>query len=127
VRQGYAIVDVDTGRSRIVYEYEAPYVFRPPASWSPDGELLALVFRQETAIAEPDGLVVVGRDGSRQAERPGLYAEVAWAPEGTALATLDELEPQRVTIVEQGDDGWRERTLELSEPIQAFAWRAAAG
>jgi hypothetical protein len=126
VRQGYAIVDVDTRRARVVYEYEAPYVFRPPARWSPDGELLALVFRPETAISEPDGLVIVGRDGAVELDRPGLYAEAAWAPEGTALAVLDELEPERVTILERDGQVWRERALALSEPIQAFAWRAGS-
>jgi hypothetical protein len=124
VRQGYAVVDVDTGRARVVYEYEAPYVYRPPAQWSSDGERLALVFRPETATTEPDGLVIVARTGPVELKRPGLYAQVAWAPDETALAVLDELEPERVTIVARNGQGWHTRALELSEPIEAFTWQA---
>lgn len=56
VLQGYAVIDLATGTTRVLYEYRAPFMTRPPALWSADGERVALPFTCELILCDPVSL-----------------------------------------------------------------------
>jgi dipeptidyl aminopeptidase/acylaminoacyl peptidase len=123
-RQGFALLALSERSTRVLYEYEAPFAPRAPARWSADGTRLALLFRPETAIADPVGVAVVTREGSLELFRPGLFAQVEWEPGGERLALHSEDVPDRLTILRPVDGASETEMLIFAGPIEAFAWRA---
>ena len=128
VRQGWALLDLDTGDISVIHSYEAPFVPRGPARWSDDGTLLALLLRQETAIAEPSELLVVRRGGGPPVLRlPGVFSHVDWEPGARRLAARDDLRPPSVVLLDVGDERARVEQLRFDGEIDGLAWRAGNG
>ncbi len=125
VRQGYALLDLESGAVSVVYSYQAPFVARGPAAWSDDGELLALLFRQETAIADPVELAVVTREGNVERRLPGLFANVLWEPGTHRLAARSDEEPATVTLATIDGNGQPVQRLRFKTMVQGIAWRPA--
>lgn len=124
-RQGYAILDLAHRTAQIVYQYEAPFVPRPPALWSSDGARIALVFTAALIVHEPLGLVVFDRASSKVevlARHPYL---AAWEPGGRRLAFVDAEDSHRVGVLTPTATGWATRTIVHPQPVEGMAWRPA--
>lgn len=123
VRQGYALLDPESGEVSVVHAYEAPFVPRGPAAWSDDGDLLALLFRQETAIDDPVALLVVTRTGDVTLRLPGLFAHVVWEPGQPRLAARSDGDAAEVILASVREGGAVVSRLRFDSEIQGVAWR----
>jgi dipeptidyl aminopeptidase/acylaminoacyl peptidase len=123
VRQGYALLDLENGAVSVVHSYRAPFVPRGPAAWSDDGDLLALLFRQETAVADPVELDVVTRNGDLELRLPGLFSNVAWEPGEHRLAARRDDDPAEATLVTLDGKGEATQTLRFAKEVRGIAWR----
>lgn len=126
VEQGYALLDLESGQVSTLHAYRAPFVPRGPAVWSDDGELLALLFRQETAIADPVELVVVSRARTLELRLPGLFAHVVWEPRKHRLAAREDGDARGVILVTVGEGEAGVQRLRFDSQIEGLAWRPAA-
>jgi len=124
-RQGYAILDLAHNTARIVYQYVAPFVPRPPALWSSDGDRIALVFTAALIVHEPLGLVVFDRASSGVevlAKHPYL---AAWEPGGRRLAFVDADNSRQVGVLTPTPTGWATQRIEHRQFVEGLAWRPA--
>lgn len=122
-RQGYAILDLAQSTARIVYQYEAPFVPRPPALWSHDGGRIAMVFRAALIVHEPLGLMVFDR-ASRKVEVLARHPSLAaWEPGGPRLAFVDADNSHQISILTPTTTGWAAQTLKQPQFVEGLAWR----
>ncbi len=122
--QGYALLDLDAKKGLILYEYKAPFVSRQPALWSSDGNNLALLFKPETIIHNPVGLIVVDRRGD-SVQKVGDAYQAAWEPNGTRLAYIDLNDSHLLQILSPLKNGWDQQTINYSDFLQGFTWQPA--
>lgn len=123
VRQGYAVTDLATGRTRVLYEYRAPFQPRPQALWSADGERLALPFTCELILCDPVGLVVVDRAGKRAEQVAKAFYQAAWEPGGRRLAYIRHDDQRVLEVLTPDGRGWRRQEIRLWRFIEGIAWR----
>lgn len=120
--QGYAVLDLLKKQAKIVYQYRAPFVSRPPALWSSDGNELAFMFKAELTIAEPLGLIVTDREGQKaETVSPAVY-QAEWEPAGSRLAYIDGDDERLLHILSRSDRRWEKRTVVGDEYLAGFAW-----
>lgn len=123
-RQGYALLDLQTGNVRVLHEYRAPFSPRPPALWSATGRRLALNLKQELYLADPVGLYVVHlTDGKVEMVARRAY-QAAWEPNGHRLAFVDDGTVQILTFTVSG---WTRQTLRHDLGVWGIAWHPGAG
>lgn len=121
--QGFAILDLAHRKARVVYKYQAPFVSRPPAQWSSDGERIALVFTAALIIDEPKGLVVVDRTSNKVEILARHPYQAAWEPGGPRLAFLDADNGRQVHVLSPTINGWAKQAIQHEQFVEGIAWR----
>lgn len=122
--QGYGLLDPATRRVRVLHQYEAPFVARPPALWSPDGQKLALPFTCALIICDPVGLLLVDREGQGAQQLVREFYQAAWAPAGRRLAYIDNDTRREVRILTFRADGSRQASVIRHDYlVEGIAWR----
>jgi len=123
LRQGYAILDLARRTAQVAYQYDAPFVSRPPALWSHDGDRLAMVFTAALRVHEPLGLLVFDRASSKVevvASHPYL---AAWEPSGPRLAFVDADDNHLVGVLTPTPTGWATQAIKHTQLVEGLAWR----
>jgi dipeptidyl aminopeptidase/acylaminoacyl peptidase len=121
--QGYAILDLNQRSAHILHRYQAPFVYRPPALWSSDGNRIALVYKQELIVREPMAVVIVDREGRHSQTVAKSVYQAAWEPVGSRFAYLGADNLREIKILTPTDSGWQTTRREFAVPLQGFAWR----
>lgn len=122
-KQGYAILDLARQKARVVYQYQAPFVSRPPAQWSSSGNRLVLMLNAALFIHEPTGLIIVDRMARKVEVLSEQPYQVAWEPNGQRLALIDTATGHQIRILSPTRTGWAEQVLEHEQFVEGLAWR----
>lgn len=129
VVQGYAVLGLKNKTSKIIFEYEAPFLpVRTPAIWNSKGDRLALLMRPELGTNPVTGLYVADKNGDF-IEKIDLAYQAAWEPGGQRLAYLEEDDRRTIHIIKFSEKNWTVKENWAFEKkvyenfLQGFAWQ----
>jgi dipeptidyl aminopeptidase/acylaminoacyl peptidase len=123
IRQGYAILDLAQKKTRVVYEFRAPFLYGEPAIWHPSGDYLLLRF-EPTPTVPPFESRIVDRYGREIVTVPG-FVRAVWSPDGKQFAYIDDYDSHKVHIAAFPPPGGKNtviKTIYYDDTVELIAW-----
>jgi len=106
----YTIGADGRGLRRVVRDPESAFYLEP--TWSPDGRRIAFTRSEDSAVAPPASVNVVGADGSgRKDLTPGVMSvQPDWSPDGRRIAFMSvvDVETGKISVMNADGSGARQ-------------------
>jgi Tol biopolymer transport system component len=127
VGQGVAVLDLEAGTVRVLFEWEAPFVgAMATLRWQPGGDRLLINVQAAPRVPQHAGLWLADSISSEVTALPAAAYDADWSPDGRWIAAIDLDDRERLVLVDVERLTADPIVSRWPYALEGLAWRPSA-